>query len=59
LLVADLQANVNMRTDSKDLNPDEYLPPREDELSLTLVRDWTEAEEKKAKRKYELLMGSM
>jgi hypothetical protein len=46
-----LQSNVKMRTDSKDLNPDEYSPPREDELSLTLVRDWTEAEERKAKRK--------
>lgn len=38
-------------TDVKRINPDEYLPPVEDEQGLTIERDWTKEEESKAKRK--------
>lgn len=40
-----------------DLPPPEthegYPPPAEDEVVITIERDWTVEEEKKAKRKYE------
>lgn len=32
---------------------DGYPPPADNELVVTIVKDWTDAEEKKAKRKYE------
>ena len=40
-----------MGNDVKDQDPDHYAAPPEDEEALTLTKDWTEAEEKKAKRK--------
>ena len=40
-----------MKTDVKRINPDEYLPPREDEEVFTIERDWTPQEESRAKRK--------
>ena len=43
-----------------DLSPPEahegYPPPAEDELAITVERDWTVEEEKKAKRKLDLLI---
>jgi hypothetical protein len=43
-----------------DLPPPEnyegYPPPAEDELVVTIERDWTVEEEKKAKRKLDLLI---
>jgi hypothetical protein len=42
-----------------DLPPPEthegYPPPSEDEVVITIERDWTVEEERKAKRKYEEL----
>ena len=32
-------------------SPDDFTAPLEDEQGLVLERDWTEAEERKAKRK--------
>ncbi|KAG7293701.1 hypothetical protein NEMBOFW57_003758 [Staphylotrichum longicolle] len=37
--------------DIKSANPDQFPPPRDDEESLALRRDWTPEEEAKAKRK--------
>lgn len=39
------------KLDYKSANPDEYLPPRDDEEALVLDQDWTKDEETKAKRK--------
>lgn len=43
-----------MGTFNKDI--DDFSPPREDEEGLALRRDWTPAEEKKAKRKLDLII---
>ena len=43
-------ANMS-KLDFKSANPDEYLPPRDDEEALVLDQDWTKDEEAKAKRK--------
>ncbi len=37
--------------DIKSADPDQYLPPRDDEESLALQRDWTPEEESRAKLK--------
>jgi len=37
-------------------NRESYPPPAEDELVITIERDWTVEEEKKAKRKLDLLI---
>jgi len=37
--------------DYKQNNPDEFVAPLEDEQGLVIERDWTDAEETKAKRK--------
>lgn len=41
--MADLKAQIP--------SPDEFAPPELDEQAIILQRDWTEAEERKAKRK--------
>lgn len=46
-----------MKTDVKRINPDEYLPPREDEEVLTIERDWTKEDEVHAKRKFVYAVG--
>ena len=38
--------------DIKTGDPGQYPPPREDEESLALQRDWSPEEEAKAKRKF-------
>jgi len=40
-----------LAADIKTTDPDHYPPPREDEETLTVQRDWTREEEVKAKRK--------
>jgi hypothetical protein len=37
--------------DVKNASPDHYPVPRDDEEGLTIQRDWTEEEERKAKWK--------
>ena len=37
--------------DTKSASPDHYPVPRDDEEGLTIQRDWTEEEERKAKWK--------
>jgi hypothetical protein len=43
------------KTDVGVLNPDEFLPPRDDEESLSIIRDWTREEEAQAKRKFVII----
>ncbi|SPO01844.1 related to nicotinamide mononucleotide permease [Cephalotrichum gorgonifer] len=43
-------------SEPKATNPDEYLPPVEDEVGLTRERDWSPEEERKAKRKLDLII---
>lgn len=38
-------------SDLKNVNPDEYPPPKDDEQPLALEVDWTREEEIRAKRK--------
>lgn len=38
--------------DLKNASPDHYPVPRDDEEGLTIQRDWTEEEERKAKWKW-------
>jgi len=45
-----------MRSDSKDVRPDDFPRPSEDEQGLTLEKDWTVEEEAKAKRKLDLII---
>ena len=40
-----------MGVDFKDQHPDHYSSPAEDERGLTLTKDWTVEEERKAKFK--------
>ncbi|KAI5195570.1 putative MFS transporter [Aureobasidium subglaciale] len=42
--------------DLKSTHPDHYSVPRDDEESLTIERDWTEEEERKAKWKLDLIV---
>lgn len=43
-----------MGVDLKDQHPDHYSSPTEDERALTLTKDWTVEEERRAKFKYEV-----
>ncbi|RVD88060.1 uncharacterized protein DFL_002258 [Arthrobotrys flagrans] len=45
-----------MGSDLKVQNPDHFAPPPEDEQNLNLVVDWTEEEEKAAKRKLDFII---
>jgi MFS family permease len=47
---------MKLSTDVKRINPDEYLPPHEDEEVLTIERDWTKEEEFRAKRKLDMII---
>lgn len=40
-----------MDIDIKNQHPDQYPAPQEDEEGLTLTKDWSVEEERKAKRK--------
>ena len=51
LLQVTAKMSFSKNTDLKHINPDEYLPPRDDEINLTISRDWTKEEERRAKRK--------
>lgn len=45
--------------DTKTISPDHYPVPREDEEGLTIERDWTAEEERKAKWKSVYLVSSL